>query len=63
MVTMYQTMLITDKGYKDTQGGYTNSPAEAARINQEAQDIMDGKKDIEWGENLTQEDFDYLDSL
>lgn len=54
---------ITDKGYKDTQGGFTYSPAEAARINQEAQDIMDGKKDIKWGENLTQEDFDYLDSL
>lgn len=54
---------ITDKGFDDVYGGHTASPAEAARINQEAQDIMDGKKDIEWGENLTQEDFDYLDSL
>ena len=53
---------ITDKGYS-VPGGEIASPAEAARINQEAQDIMDGKKDIEWGENLTQEDFDYLDSL
>lgn len=43
---------ITDKGYKDTQGGYTNSPAEAARINQEAQDIMDGKKEVHVDEGM-----------
>ena len=47
---------ITDKGYKDTQGGYTNSPAEAARINQEAQDIMDGKEKSDWGEGLSHEE-------
>ena len=53
---------ITDKGF-DIPGGHRLSPAEAARWNQTVKDIMDGKKDIQWGENLTQEDFDYLDSL
>ena len=53
---------ITDKGYS-VPGGEIASPAEAARINQEAQDIMDGKKDIDLTEGLTKEDFDALDAL
>ena len=53
---------ITDKGF-DIPGGHRLSPAEAARINQEAQDIMDGKKDIDLTEGLTTEDFDALDAL
>lgn len=53
---------ITDKGYS-VPGGEIASPAEAARINQEAQDIMDGKKDIDLTEGLTTEDFDALDAL
>ena len=53
---------ITDKGF-DLPGRHRLSPAEAARINQEAQDIMDGKKDIDLTEGLTTEDFDALDAL
>lgn len=44
-------------------GQHRLNPAEAARINQEAQDIMDGKKDIDLTEGLTKEDFDALDAL
>ena len=47
---------ITDKGYKDTQGGFTYSPAEAARWNQTVKDIMDGKKDIDLSEGLSDEE-------
>lgn len=47
---------ITDKGYKDTQGGFTYSPAEAARWNQTVKDIMDGKKDIDLSEDLSDEE-------
>ena len=59
-------MQITDEipdGGIIYDGQHRLNPAEAARWNQTVKDIMDGKKDIEWGENLTQEDFDYLDSL
>lgn len=52
MVMMYQTdYYITDKGF-DLPGRHRLSPAEAARINQEAQDIMDGKKDIHIDEGM-----------
>lgn len=47
---------ITDKGFDNAYGGHTASPAEAARINQEAQDIMDGKKDIDLSEGLSHEE-------
>lgn len=46
---------ITDKGYS-VPGGEIASPAEAARINQEAQDIMDGKEKSDWGEGLSHEE-------
>lgn len=52
---------ITDKGYKDTQGGFTYSPAEAARINQEAQDIMDGKYNPD--DDVTDAEWDALEGL
>ena len=51
---------ITEKGY-DEPGGHVASPEEAARINQEAQDIMDGKKEVHLGENMTpEEDEEFL---
>lgn len=37
-------------------GQHRLNPAEAARINQEAQDIMDGKKDVDLSEGLSDEE-------
>lgn len=53
MVMMYQTelLILPDKGLTFL-ARHRLSPAEAARVNQEAQDIMDGKKDIHIDEGM-----------
>ena len=51
---------ITDKGYS-VPGGEIASPAEAARINQEAQDIMDGKYNPD--DDVTDAEWDALEGL